>query len=198
MKTVFRFTEPIMNRRLIRILIPVIVLKVFFQAAVMVLLAVLVMLILYPALHEAGHAITAVIVGARVTGIEVFPVAHTDIDAGQCSRAELIAVAMSGGIAPLLVLLCLPRRFYYVYYVALTVALISASSALTSLIYVWQFFSGTENAYDDAVGVLSRYPDARYIVLAILAVQLSASLMYCFLSKPLDRMTAVFTKPVAA
>ena len=78
--------------------------KLLFQLLMMVLLALLVLLFIYPALHEAGHVLTAVICGAEVVGAEVFPTAYTTITTEQCGKTELILIMMSGGAIPLMVL----------------------------------------------------------------------------------------------
>ena len=168
--------------------------KILFHILIMILLAVLVMLFIYPALHEAAHALTAIFCDAEVVDVQVFPTAHTDIIAEHYNRIEMILMTMSGGVVPLLVLFCLPQGTYYIYYIKLVVALISASGAVISLIYVFLHLKGIDNMYDDAVRLLIYYPDTELIVLIILVVQISVSLLYCFLTKPLTRMTVILKK----
>lgn len=165
--------------------------KIVFHLLLMILLAVLVLLFLYPAIHEAAHALAAVICGAEVVNIEVFPTAHTDIMIGHCGRTERILIMMSGGALPLLLLFLLPQGTYYLYYIKLVIALISASSAVTSVIVVLRYIKGQNNLYEDAVRLLMYDPDAKAIVFLILAVQFVVSLVYCIITKPINRMTVI-------
>ena len=116
--------------------------KISLHILIMAVLAVLVMLLLYPAIHEVAHALVAKICGAEVLNIEVFPMAHTDIVTGNCSRIEIILIMMAGGTLPLLLLFIIPQGLYYFYYIKLILALISGSSAVTSVIYVFQYLKG--------------------------------------------------------
>ena len=165
--------------------------KIALHILIMVLVAVLVMLFLYPAIHEAAHALVAKICGAEVANIEVFPTAHTDIMTGHCGRMEMIMILMSGGALPLLLLFIFPQGSYYVYYIKLIIALISASSAVTSVIYVLQYLKGHNHPYDDAARLLMYVPDAKSAVLSILVVQFVVSLAYCIITKPINRMIVI-------
>ena len=165
--------------------------KIVFHLLIMVMLAVLVMLFLYPAIHEIAHALVAKICGAEVVNIEVFPMAHTDIMTEHCSRIESIFIMMAGGTLPLFLLFVLPQGTFYGYYIKLIVALISASSAVTSLIFVLQYLKGQNNLYDDAVRLLMYDANAKSVVLLILTVQFIVSLTYCIITKPLNRMIVI-------
>lgn len=165
--------------------------KIALHILIMAVLAVLVMLLLYPAIHEVAHALVAKICGAEVLNIEVFPMAHTDIMTEHCGRIEVILIMMAGGTLPLLLLFVLPQGFYYIYYIKLIIALISASSAVTSVIYVLQYLKGYDYLYDDAVRLLMYDPDAKSAVFLILVTQFAVSLAYCIITKPINRMTVI-------
>ena len=165
--------------------------KIILHVLFMVLLSALVMLFLYPALHETAHALVAKICGAEVVNIEVVPIARTDIVTEHCDRMEIILIMMSGGALPVLLLFAFPQGPYYIYHIKLIVALISASSAVTSVIYVLQYMKGKEYLYDDAVRLLKYVPDAQFAVLAILVVQFVVSLAYCIMTKPINRITDI-------
>ena len=167
------------------------VMKIALHILIMVLVAVLVMLLLYPAVHEAAHALAAKICGAEVVNIEVFPMAHTDIVTGNCSRIEIILIMMAGGTLPLLLLFIIPQGLYYFYYIKLILALISGSSAVTSVIYVLQYLKGYDYLYDDAVRLLMYDPDAKFAVLSILVVQFAVSSAYCIITKPINRISDI-------
>lgn len=91
----------------------------------------------------------------------------------------------------MLLLFLLPQGAYYLYYIKLVIALISASSAVTSVIVVLRYIKGQNNLYEDAVRLLMYDPDAKAIVFLILAVQFVVSLVYCIITKPLNRMTVI-------
>lgn len=165
--------------------------KIALHILIMAVLAALVMLLLYPAIHEAAHALVAKICGAEVLNIEVFPMAHTDIMTEHCSRIEIILIMMAGGTLPLLLLFIIPKGAYYIYYIKLIIALISASSAVTSVIYVLQYLKGYNYLYDDAVRLLMYDPNAKFAGLSILVVQFAVSLAYCIITKPINRISDI-------
>lgn len=152
----------------------------------MLLIAPAVMLILYPVLHELGHAAAAVCTGAHLKEIAVFPLAHTDMRFDQLSRPRLLATAFAGSVFPLIVLALPDFRRYILYYIKLTIAVITAVESLT-------FLPGTPSDIgyvDDAALVTAYYPDLEGIVWVIAVLIFAGALSFCLLSHPLARTIA--------
>ena len=150
----------------------------------MLFLAAFVMLLLYPALHEVGHAAAALCFGAELKRIALFPVPCTTMVFFGASGTKLLVTAFCGSLFPLLLLALPDLGSFSLYDIKLTAALITAADSLTSLISVLC----DSGCVGDAALVPVYYPELRFEVWVISGLILAAALLFCVLSRPLRRI----------
>lgn len=172
------------------ILNTVMLMKLIGRIVLLFLIAVSVMFFLYPVLHEAGHLLAALLCGIEISGVGLFPVAYVQAAPARLSPAALMFFALSGCYFPLLALLLPPYRLSWVGFVKLTVAVMTLSFALTSLLTLWGV-PLSRGAFDDAAAVLNIFPQCRIPVILLLLLALTASALYIAFSKPLSRTAAI-------
>lgn len=154
----------------------------------LIFLTAVILLFIYPLCHEAGHLITASLIGAEILDLGLFPTAHVDLAMPDSSEIKIMLIAMSGGIAPLILLMIpLYCNIYIIYYSKLTIALQSAVAGLTSMTYVLAGFRDRSSGFDDALKVAATYPNLKTAVVIILAVQILIALYYIICTHPLSR-----------
>ena len=150
------------------------------------------MLLLYPALHEAGHLMAAVLTGERVTAWSIFPTAFVTVAVGEITPVKLLLPAVSGIWFPLVILPAPAGRRYPFYFIKLTVALLTAVGALTSLTGLFGL-SGI-GAYDDIAAILPYAPSLRSAAAFLLLIPLITAVLFIILSKPVDRTVSYFSQ----
>ena len=152
----------------------------------MLVLTLSVMLIVYPALHEAGHMLAGWCAGAIIKGVEVFPLPHTVLYLSGLSRMNLLATAFGGSLLPLLALAIPGSRHYSLYHIKLTIALITLVSSAESLVCGLPG-SGCD---DDAALVLTYFPDMQSVVWMLSAALSAGTFLFCVFTRPVTRITA--------
>ena len=150
------------------------------------------MLVLYPALHEVGHLAAALLTGTRIVDAGFFPAAYVTAAPVAVSPLSVMLLTLSGIWFPMLFLLIPAFGSYRLYFAKLTVALISAVGALTSLAGSAGF--GAADAYDDAALILRLFPELQGTVIAILLILTLIAAAYIIVSKPLSKTTSFFQK----
>lgn len=151
------------------------------------------MLILYPALHEAGHLAAALLTGTRIADAGLFPTAYVRVDAAGAAPERIMILSLSGVGFPLLFLPVPVFHRYCLYFIKLTIALMTAVGAVTSLVGL---FFGYDSAYDDAALAVRFFPECRGIVTGVLLTVLSAASAYIVLTKPVTGTAAFFSDKV--
>ncbi len=146
--------------------------------------------LLYPALHEGGHAAAALLLGGRVHSLALLPAPVTVCEFAGFYPPQQIVVGLAGMGLPLVfsgLLFC--RRFWLWY----TGALLSFINLLALSLGIVSVFYPLPN--EDAARVLALWPAGRPVFLlgfALLFVLLLAALV-C--SRPLRRVTDYFLPP---
>ena len=143
-------------------------------------------------MHEAGHAVSALILGADILDFELFPVSRVDVLISDASRMKAFIISACGGWFPLSALFVPDSGFYYLYYVKLSVGIVSLVNALTSLMSAAGAANGSSALYDDASRLISLYPELYYPVVIHIALLIILSLSFIAFSGPIRRTADYF------
>ena len=165
--------------------------RLILRLAVLTVTALAVMFVIYPLMHEAGHLLAAVLTGAEVSDIGLFPVPFVRLK-GQPSQVQALLTAFGASLFPMLCIAAPRREYYYVYCARLTVLTMWFFAGAESLIRVIMFLAGSDSPFDDAVAVLHYYPGAAAAVTALLLLQLAGAGAAIALSGPVRRTEAFF------
>lgn len=160
------------------------------RISVLAVLTLSIMFFLYPLLHELGHAAAAVCSGAEITEMSIFPEAHTSVLFRRSDPARTVITLLGGSLLPLVVLAVPDFRSFLLYYVKLTVALITAVSSIISAAGL----SPGSGFTDDAAQALAIYPGMSVVIRGALALAAAISVSYCVLSDPTGRLTDFLSK----
>ena len=163
--------------------------KGYYRIGAMVLMSAAVILFLYPLIHEAGHYLAAVAVGARITEASLFPRPHISFSIAGLSSFELFLIAQAGSFLLAGCLLIPLRRFGYLYFLQTALAMLILCNALQEGIVCCLFVSGYPVDFpDDAAQLLLQFPATAGSLLLGLTAQTVIAAAYFVLTRPLDRM----------
>lgn len=169
--------------------------KIVCQIAVLMIIALFIMLILYPMLHESGHVLAALLIGINPTRVEFIPNAHVVIPLKEYSLSQATLMISAGLWFPLIVIAMLHGN-YYLYFSRLTVLLLTLVSAISSMVSVLRLPYGGEDALDDITQLLRLFPEQREFVIILLFLMIALLTIAVLLSHPLRRMVGFFEKKV--
>ena len=151
--------------------------------------------VIYPFLHEFGHAAAAVLLGAEVLEFNMFPDPYILCNMRNLSEGRVIIVGLSGLICPVIFSGIFLRLFggcFWNRYVSFLLRLISVLAFAISAAAVILNHFGTPIKNDDVTQILYMYPDSG-IMIFTLSVFLSIYLIIeIILDKPVKRCFAYF------
>lgn len=124
--------------------------------------------VVYPLLHETGHAVMAVLAGAVVAEFHLFPLPFVVCEVTGVDAVGQLCISVGGIAFPcLLSAVCRPRNFW-LWYVNLLVKGIGLYAVLLSAVAVVCHMSGNRWPNEDILHVLSVFPNSGGIVLTVL------------------------------
>ena len=97
----------------------------------MYVIAMFTAIIIYPMMHEAGHFIAAVLVGADVVEISVLPIPYVSVFVNEKNLLGKVLIGMCGMIFPMLCIAFRPKRLFGTVIVS-TIMLINAIAWMLS------------------------------------------------------------------
>ena len=121
-------------------------------------LGMAVALVLYPALHEAGHALAALLTGATVKEIHVLPLPYVVCDLADVTQQGRILISLAGVLFPAALSL-LSCRWFWGWYLSLLVKITALVALVLSVVSVVCFAGGVPLPSDDMTQLLQWWPE---------------------------------------
>lgn len=171
----------------------VIFVKIVSQVAILMIIALFILLFIYPILHESGHILAALLIGIIPSRVELFPIAHVVVPIKEYSLGQATLMFGAGYWFPPMVIAML-RGNYYFYFSRLTVLLLTLVSAVSSMVSVIRLPYGGENAFDDITQLLQLFPEQQEFAVLFLSISIVLLMLAIVLSHPLSKMVDFFEK----
>ncbi len=136
--------------------------------------------VLYPLLHEAGHAAVAAAVGARVVSVEYFPLPNVLCDVGSVGAAGQVLIGLGGMVAPVgfavLIAMIFRNRHFWLWYAGVLLKGISVMAACIGAAAIVMFRCGMPLAHEDFTRVMELWPEG-WILCLTATVLMAAALV---------------------
>lgn len=165
--------------------------KIVGKTAVLMVIWVFAVMILYPILHEGGHASVGIFVGANRVSAGIFPQAYVTYYTAGISKGEIWALSVGGmGIAPIMLL------FYQAYY--RTEKLIKACVGVVSFVDAGIYFCASLSEViglklPNQIRILAENSEINYpgsLIVSFVAIVLS--LVIVIRQNPIDTLRAYY------
>ena len=131
----------------------------------LIVLGLITAILIYPVLHELGHIIAAVLVGAEVREVVILPLPSVLCQIDTTSPISMIMVGVSGMLLPYLITLNKAPKGFWMWYVWLVLKGICILSFVIAGIAVFQYQSGTPMVNEDMTQVMKYAPEYAIIFL---------------------------------
>lgn len=151
-------------------------------------LGLLVAIVIYPLLHESGHSLFAIVLGAEVIEYKLWPIPYVLCNMKGLSSTSQIIVGAGGVLLPILFSACISQRRFWVWYCNILLIGIESLSLLTSLAAIIFFDIGCPITNEDMTTMLRINPSAKPVLFAITLCLLCWLIGMIINSKPLARL----------
>lgn len=142
----------------------------------------------YPLLHEMGHVLAALCVGAAVKEVYLLPTASV-LCRMPSAPVGIVAVGLGGPLFPCVAATLLPhRRFWgwFVRYILLTVCLMALVTAAAATVC---FQVGYPLPQEDVTQILQHVPQALPLLYGVTVAALTAMAVLWVRARPISRCT---------
>lgn len=149
--------------------------------------------IIYPILHEVGHSLIALIVGAKVVEFNLFPLPNVMCDVLNVENTGLVAIGLGGIIIPYLVSFILKPNLFWIWYANTIVRGISLLALVISVVSIIMWLNGNIVQNEDIVQVLTVFNDGARLFLIIFALMIIYGVIRIITDKPLITINEYFS-----
>lgn len=167
--------------------------KDFLKIIGIILVGLFTAVIIYPMLHEAGHSLIALTVGADVVEFNLFPLPNVMCNVIGIDNTGLVAIGLGGIIVPYFISFFVnPKSFWSWYANAIVrgISLLALGISFTSII-LW--LNGKIVQNEDIVQVLNVFESGAILFLIVFAVMFVYGIIRIITDKPLGRITKYFS-----
>lgn len=171
--------------------------KIMLKSIGLLITGLLVAVIIYPLLHELGHSIMAVLVGASVLELKLFPIPYVLCSTEGMDMVGQVVIGTGGIILPLIISQIKVRFNFWLWYTQLLLKGISVLALIISAISTILFMKGNPLPNDDTTQILQIWPNGIWIIL-LLSVGMSVIISVSIVKeKPLIKCTNFYIKDKA-
>ena len=142
----------------------------------------------YPVLHEWGHVVAAVLVGAEVEAVTLWPLPTVLCNVTGIAPAGMVWIGCGGTALPLLVSLAIPRRWFVTWYGR---ALLQGESVLALLISAVSVLFSV-NPRDDMVRILPYVAGGKAVLVSVPVSVAAGVAVGLWAERPLTRIGNFF------
>jgi len=132
----------------------------FLKSVAVFVVGLLTAAVIYPLLHEGGHAVAAALVGAEIAEFHLFPLPFVVCDISGVRAVGQLFIGGGGVLLPYLLSAALRPKNFWVWYVTVLVRGISLYAVLLSFIAVVCHMNGNSWTNEDVVHVLVAFPNS--------------------------------------
>lgn len=171
--------------------------KVMIKSIGLLMTGLFVAVIIYPLLHELGHSIMAVLVGASVLELKLFPIPYVLCSTDGMDMVGQVIIGTGGIILPLIISQIKTGSNFWLWYTRLLLKGISVLALIISAISTILFLKGNPLPNDDTTQILQIWPNGIWIILllsVVMSVIISVSIVK---EKPLIKCTDFYIKDKA-
>ena len=138
------------------------------KIAAITIVGLFIAVIVYPFVHEVGHSLAAVIVGAKVEEFNLYPLPNVLCSVQSVGTKGLVVIGMSGMLLPFLLTAIIQPQKFWSWYICFTMRGICLLSFAISLCSIIVFQTELKMVNEDITQVMQFAPNLSGLYLSIL------------------------------
>ena len=169
-------------------------LKEFLKMVGLIIVGLLTAVIIYPFLHEIGHSLIALLVGARIIDFNILPIPFIVCEITTVDVSGQMLIGLGGIVFPFVLSMLLKPKWFWGWYASLILKGISVYSVILSIIAIVLHISGNSWQKEDIVQVLQLFPNGTWLFLIVLCIMGTYGFLRLLKEKVFSRCIDYFNK----
>ena len=149
-------------------------------------------IIIYPFLHEAGHSIVAILVGAKVIDFNLLPLPYVTCEVSSLNTTSIILIGLAGMFVPALISIIVHPKLFWFWYCNLVIKLISLMSFSISFISMVLYLFGVTIKNEDIVQVINIWNNGVFVLIITMILSMISIVRSIMMQKPLLKILDYF------
>lgn len=168
--------------------------KDFLKMIGLIAVGLFVAVIIYPFLHETGHTLIALLVGAKITRFNILPIPFVECEISAVDIKGQIFIALGGIVFPYALSMILNLKWFWGWYANFILKGISVYSVILSVIASGFYMKGITWQNEDIVKILQLFPNCKYALLIVFCTMGVYGLIQLLKEKVFSRCVEYFNK----
>lgn len=149
-------------------------------------------IIIYPFLHEAGHSIVAILVGANVIDFNLLPLPYVTCEVSNLNTTSMILIGLAGMFVPALIsIIARPESFWF-WYCNLVMKFICFLSFAISFVATVLYLFGVTIKNEDIVQVIDIWNNGIFVLIITMILSMIGIIRSIIKQKPLIKIMDYF------
>lgn len=162
------------------------------KIAAITIVGLIIAVIVYPVLHEGGHSLAAVIVGAKVEEFNLYPLPNVLCNVQSVGPVGLVIIGLSGMLLPFLLTVLIQPRKFWSWFICFATRGICILSFVISLYAAAVFQTGLKMVNEDMTQVMQLAPDYKGLFVVVLMCLLVWEIFLVVKSHPIRQCMDFF------
>ena len=166
--------------------------KDIFKYVGLFFVGLFVAIIIYPFLHEAGHSMMAILVGAKVTDFNLLPLPYVTCEVSNLNTTSMILIGLAGMFVPALIsIIAHPEPFWF-WYCNLVIKFICFLSFAISFVAIVLYLFGVTIKNEDIVQVIQIWNNGVFVLIITMVLSMIGIIRSIIKQKPLIKIMDYF------
>lgn len=127
-------------------------------------------ILLYPLLHELGHVVASLVLGAEISNLKLFPLPSVMCKLNTSNVLYVVFVCFNGMLLPYMVSIIPPEKHFWNWYIWFVISGICLLSFVISIISIVSYRIGRPMANEDITQALIYAPQYHVLYIVVLVV----------------------------
>lgn len=149
-------------------------------------------IIIYPFLHEAGHSMVAILVGAKVIDFNLLPLPYVTCEVSNLNTTSMILIGLAGMFLPVLISIIVRPKSFWFWYCNLVMKFICFLSFAISFIAIVLYIFGVTIKNEDIIQVIDIWNNGVFVLIIIMALSMIGIVRSIMIQKPLIKILEYF------
>ncbi len=149
----------------------------------------------YPFLHETGHTIIALAVGAKVIDFSLLPLPYVTCEISIANKFEIILIGLAGMYLPMLFSIIIRPKSFWLWYMSLLIKGICFLSFVISLVSIILYNIEIKVLNEDVVQIMDIWLEGDLILAILMIISMFIVIYSIIKERPLIRIKKYFEIP---
>ena len=149
-------------------------------------------IIIYPFLHEVGHSMMAILLGAKVIDFNLLPLPYVTCEVSNLNTTSIILIGLAGMFLPMLISIIVRSKSFWFWYCNLVIKFICLLSFAISFVATVLYLFGVTIKNEDIVQVIDIWNNGVFVLIIAMVLSMIGIIRSIIKQKPLMKIMDYF------